>query len=130
MAFGGVLNQAAPPDGMVFGDNVFYTSNNGVQGLYNATTNTTGINIMIWQTATISGLTAGFHNYTISGMNTVVWSDWNSSLPNWSGTIFIPGSSVGCGDPGQPACPTPEPATMALFGVGAALAGIRRLRRR
>lgn len=127
--FGNVIGQTAPPDGMVFGDNVFYASGTGPAGQYNSTSNPC-CPINAWQTATISGLTAGFHTYTISGMNTVVWSDWNSSTPNWTGTIFIPGSSVGCGDPGQPACPTPEPATMALFGVGAALAGIRRLRRR
>ena len=106
---------------MVFGSDVFYASNTSTVGEYNSTVNPC-CPINIWQQAVIGGLTPGFHNYTISGMATVVWADWNSSQANWTGRVFIPGSSVGA--------TIPEPTTLLLLGSGLVAAGRRRLRRK
>ena len=71
-----------------------------------------------WQTATFAGLAPGVYTYQISGMVAVNWSDWNSSTPNWRGTLVIPKSST----------QTPEPASLMLLGVG--IAGFAAARRR
>lgn len=57
---------------------------------------------------TVGGLTAGDYSYSVTGMNTVNWSDWNTSTPNWTGMVNIPGSSAG----------VPEPASLALVAIG------------
>ena len=113
------FKQGTKPAQLVDGSNNFYagaSNNNG--GEFDKPTNGTGQTLRVWQGMTFSGLTAGFHTFQITGMNTVVWSNWNTNDPNWTGRIFIPGSST----------QTPEPASLMLLGVG--IAGFAAARRR
>ena len=110
------LLAASLPSGLVDGTNNFYAPNSGgATGQYNQSTNNT-ITVTRWQGVTVTGLSAGLQPYTISGMNTVNFSDWNSSTPNWTGSVFIPGSSVG----------VPEPTSIALVGLSLLALGLSR----
>ena len=104
------------PAGLILGDNVFYAS--GGQGNYNSPT-TCCIGPTNWQGFLFTGLSAGLHNYAVAGMNSVVWSDWNTSMNNWTGTLNIPRGSVG----------VPEPGTLTLLGLGLLGLGLSRRRR-
>lgn len=107
------------PTGLVAGTNYFYVDTaSGATGDYDASTNSTGLGETRWQGVTFTGLAAGAYSYSISGMFSVDWADWNSGEPNWSSRVTIPDSSVGT---------VPEPIGTALFGIGAlALAAGRR----
>jgi hypothetical protein len=109
-AFGGV--QSSLPAGLVLGTNLFFAPvSGGVQGQYDQSVDgftSIGLPITDWQSATLTGLVAGWNTYTISGMTAVNWADWNSSLSNWTGRVFIPGSSIS----------VPEPSSLALLGLG------------
>lgn len=106
------------PTGLVLGTNVFYAS--GGQGNFNLSVPCPGCpGPTNWQGFLFTGLTAGNHNYAVAGMNTVVWSDWNSNRPNWTGVLNIPQGSVG----------VPEPGTLTLLGLGLLGLGLSRRRR-
>ncbi|MEH6627630.1 MAG: PEP-CTERM sorting domain-containing protein [Motiliproteus sp.] len=111
------------PVGLTLGTNLFYaigTSGAGATGQFDQPTDTVaGLPIISWQGVTFAGITAGDHAYSITGMNSANWSDWNSSTPNWTGTLNIPTSSVG--DP-----TVPEPGTLALLALGLAGIGFRK----
>ena len=113
------------PVGLTLGSNYFYTPMTGgscctgVTGQFNSSTNGTGQTVTRWQGVTFSGLTAGTYSYSITGMNSVNWADWNSNTSNWTGLLDIPGSSVS----------VPEPATLALLGFGFAGLGFSRRRK-
>ena len=106
------------PAGLILGTNVFYAS--GGLGNYTLSTPCTGCpGPTNWQGFLFSGLTAGDHSYTVAGMNSVVWADWNTGQANWTGTLNIPGGSVG----------VPEPGTLTLLGIGLLGLGLSRRRR-
>lgn len=107
------------PTGLVAGTNYFYADTaSGATGDYDAPTNLTGITETRWQGVTFTGLAAGAYSYSISGMFSVDWADWNSGEANWAARVIIPDSSAGT---------VPEPIGTALFGIGAlALAAGRR----
>ncbi|MEH6814842.1 MAG: PEP-CTERM sorting domain-containing protein, partial [Motiliproteus sp.] len=109
------------PVGLALGSNLFYApQSGGATGQFDQPTDTiSGLPIISWQGVTFTGITAGDHAYSITGMNTVNWSDWNSSTPNWTGSLNIPTSSVG--DP-----TVPEPGTLALLALGLAGIGFRK----
>ncbi len=109
----------ALPSGLTFGTNTFYASGNGTLGEYNSSTSPTSLGINGWQGVTVTGLSAGTQLYTISGMTSANWADWNTGQSNWTGSIFIPDSSV---------AGIPEPASLAL--VAASLLGLGMTRRR
>lgn len=106
------------PTGLTEGSNYFYADTvSGAQGDYDAPTNLTCCSVTRWQGVTFTGLAAGDYAYSISGMFSVDWADWNSDEANWRGMVNIPTSSAG----------VPEPTSMALFGLGMlGLAGARR----
>jgi len=113
------------PAGLVDGDNNFYADSNGgsipygsiAADSYNQATNTVGLGPVVnWQAATFTGLTAGLFTYQLTGMTAANWNNVNSFDPNWTGTLNITGTSTG----GTPVIP--EPATVALLGIG--LAGL------
>lgn len=109
------LLAASLPTGLIDGVNNFYAPNvGGAVGQYDQATNGTGLSVTRWQGVTVTGLSAGLQPYSITGMNTVNFSDWNSSTPNWTGSVFIPGSSVGA----------PEPTSIALVGLSLLALGI------
>ncbi|NKB37185.1 MAG: PEP-CTERM sorting domain-containing protein [Gammaproteobacteria bacterium] len=113
--FGNLISGGAKPSVLVDGVNNFFSSG---AGSYTSATNTTGRTQVFWQSATLTGLTAGMHTYTISSMFTINWADWGGAGSNWTGTVDIPNSSV----------QTPEPAMLALFGLGLAGLGFSRKR--
>lgn len=123
-AFGGGL-AAGLGVGLVEGSNLFYADAAGAPGsatagAFNDPTNNTGNTLFKWQVANLVGLTAGWHTYSITGMVAADWNDWNSLTANWTGRIFIPGSSTGT---------VPEPGIIGLFGLGLLGLGIARRRR-
>ncbi len=117
------LFSSTTPAGAVLGTNVFFSSCTSYQGcpgdtgLFNNLTNNTGQSINRWQGITLTGLSAGTQSYTISGMSTVNWQDWNTGSTNWTGQLTISNAAAG----------VPEPLTLALMGLGlAALGGSKR----
>ncbi len=114
VAFG--MGTAVMPSELTLGDNFFYADNT-TTGSYTSLSDPC-CGISSWQGATLTGLSAGTHTYTISGMTSVHWADWNSGDANWTGTIVIPESST----------QAPEPGTLALLALG--LVGIGFSRRR
>lgn len=118
--------ELAPGFGLTEGSNLFYSEASccvHVAGLFTNPTNNTGTTIQRWQVANVTGLSSGWYNYQITGMNTAVWRDWNSDTTNWAGSLFIPESSVTGGDG------VPAPAALGLFGFGLAGLGFARRRR-
>ncbi|MEL7186615.1 MAG: PEP-CTERM sorting domain-containing protein [Pseudomonadota bacterium] len=114
------------PTALVDGTNNFYSLGNfgaGTTGQYdqNSWAGAASLVPVRWQGVTFTGLAAGTYAYTISGMNSVNWADWNSGLPNWSGTLVIPRSSV---------APVSEPGFLALMGIGLAGLGLVSRRRK
>ncbi len=105
------------PSGLVSGANNFYAAAACCSGgQYDQNANNTGQTIATWQGVTVTGLSAGLQSYTISGMNTIEWSNWMTLQPNWTGTVLIPGSSVG----------VPEPTSIALVGLSLLALGLSR----
>ena len=99
-------NGVLPDPNLVFGDNLFWASGFGMEatptevGVYNSTTPVDRTSLISWQSVLVTGLTAGgTYSYTISGMNTVHYADWNSGSANWTGTLFVPGTSVAVSEP-------------------------------
>ena len=105
------------PTGLVIGDNYFYATGSATAGEYTSSTNNTGLTEVRWQGVTFTGLAAGDYTYSVTGMNSVNFSDWNSDTANWTGTLNIPESSAGN---------VPEPGTLALFGLAAIGGGLMR----
>ena len=108
------------PVQLIDGTNNFFASGTSTVGEYNSAVNNTSLPETNWQTATFTGLAAGWYTYQITGMTAVNWADLNSNLSNWTGTLFIPGSSV---------VSTPDSGS-ALAMLGAALLGFVTIRRR
>lgn len=97
------------PAGLIDGTNNFFASGSAVAGEFtNPTDPFPGLPVNGWQGVTVSGLSAGLQPYSISGMTSANWADWNTGLSNWTGSITIPGSSIG----------VPEPASMLLASLG------------
>jgi hypothetical protein len=115
------LLAASLPTGLTLGMNYFFAPlNGGAQGQYDQPTDTmltSGLSPTRWQGVTVTGLSAGLQPYTITGMNSVNYADWNTSANNWTGSIFIPNSSV-----------VSTPGTLALAGL--ALLGLGLVRRK
>ncbi|MDP3070308.1 MAG: VPDSG-CTERM sorting domain-containing protein [Opitutaceae bacterium] len=111
---------AVQPAQLIDGTNNFYAPNSGgAQGQYNQTVNNT-LTVTRWQGATFTGLAAGVYTYQITGMNTVDYSDWNTSQPNWTGTLTISGATAGGVPDGG----------SAVFLMGLSILGLAALRRK
>ncbi len=119
VAFGNSVLGSTPPAGLVLGTNLFF-ADNGATGSYTSLTNPCCA-INSWQSATLTGLSAGNQTYSIGGMTSVHWADWNSSQANWTGTVFVPNSSV---------VTASEPGTLAILGLGLMGVAMRVRRRR
>ncbi|MCB1959174.1 MAG: hypothetical protein KDE68_01405, partial [Rhodocyclaceae bacterium] len=78
------------PTGLVVGSNYFFATSTATAGEFTASTNTSGIDVVRWQGVTFTGLAAGDYLYSVTGMNTVNFADWNSDQSNWTGTLNIP----------------------------------------
>ncbi len=83
------------PVQLIDGTNNFYATIGGAQGQYTDPTNNTTLATADWQSATFTGLAPGVYTYQITGMTSVNWADWNSSLSNWTGTLTISGATAG-----------------------------------
>lgn len=103
------LLSAVLPVGLTLGTNYFYAS--GVfsnPGEFNSLT-APCCGVTRWQGVTVSGLSAGNYTYTISGMNSVDYADWNSGQANWTGMVNVPQVAI---------TGVPEPVSLALLGLG------------
>ena len=112
--FGNLIS--SKPAALIDGVNNWFHPGSGTN--FTSATNTTGRAEVHWQSATFTGLLAGNHGYTISGMNTVDWANWGTGASNWTGVLNIPNSSI----------QTPEPGVLALLGLGLAGLGFSRKR--
>jgi hypothetical protein len=68
-----------------------------------------------WMAANFTGLAAGTYTYQLTGPTSFNWTNINSFLTNWTGTLVIPEESV---------VGAPEPMTLPPLGTG--LAELRR----
>jgi hypothetical protein len=124
-------SNGVPDPELVFGSNLFWAASSTLTGgtaastgIFDSTTpvtsNADNNQLLRWQSVLISGLTAGTQDYTISGMNGNNWADYNTGSSNWTGSIYIPSSSVSVSVSAPPA--------LALFGLG--LVGLGLMRRK
>ncbi len=123
-AFDQLVN--ALPTGLILGNNYFFADAHGsgnwgnlASNSFTSTSNLVGLgSVVAWQGATFTGLAVGTYGYDITGMASQWWNNINSFAANWSGSVVISQASVS----------TPEPAMLALLGLG--LAGLGFSRRR
>lgn len=112
---------ALPPTGLTLGTNLFTSVNYGGSATSQSALN----DVYSWEAATVSGLSAGDYVFTYVPVASPSqhWTPW-SDLQNITLTLTAAETSGG----GTTAGAVPEPATLAIFGVG--LIGIRTMRRR
>lgn len=112
---------AFPDSNLILGDNLFYASGNRTYaGLTRNSVgccgNDTNSPVTVWQSAVLTGLSAGLQTYSIAGMQSVNWADSFSSAANWTGQVFIPDSSISAS----------APASLAFVGLGLLALGYAR----
>jgi len=118
------------PAGLVAGSTYFYadatpaTWGSLPPGSFHSPTNISGLgNVVAWQGATFTGLSAGIYPYQIAGMFSATWNDINSFEPNWAGSVVITQEAIG-------PVAVPEPTSLLLFGTGAAALAAKARRRK